>query len=157
MRWIMIDRFVEIDKGRYAKAVKNITMGEDHIHDQYPAFPVMPQTLIIECMAQAGGILAGYSLNFRRQIFLAKIEKASFNKLVRPGDQLVLQAWIDDLREEGCRVRSSASVNGKEIGKANIMFVGLENPNGSAGESKDFIFAKDLLRIMNIDVDSLDD
>ena len=42
MRWIFVDRFLEIEKGKSAKAIKNVSMGEDHIHDHFPSFPVMP-------------------------------------------------------------------------------------------------------------------
>lgn len=155
MRWILIDRFTELDNGRYAKAIKNVTMGEDHIHDQYPAYPVMPQSLIIESMAQTGGILAGYSLNFQRSIFLAKIEKATFDKLVRPGDSMIIEAWIDDLRDEGCRVQTAVSVDEHTVASAHIMFVGMEHQSNGTSDSNDFIFAKELLSVLNIPTDGL--
>lgn len=153
MRWILIDRFIDLEKNRYAKALKNVTMGEDHIHDQFPSYPIMPQSLIIESMAQTGGILTGYSLAFKRQIFLAKIEKVTFSDIVRPGDQIVLEAWIDDLREEGCRVKASATVNDSQVASACIMFVCLNNPNGSdfhSNNGDDFIFSKELLSVLNL-------
>ncbi len=158
MRWILVDRFLELEKGSYAKTIKNVTLGEDHIHDQFPNYPIMPNTLIIEAMAQTGGILAGYSLGFKRQIFLAKIEKVTFNDIVIPGDQMIMQAWVDDLREEGCRVKAQTSVGDKVIAQAYIMFVGLENPNGNNGSpkkiGKDFIFASDLLAALGLKLDN---
>ncbi|MCD6459851.1 beta-hydroxyacyl-ACP dehydratase [bacterium] len=153
MRWILIDRFIELKKNEYAKAIKNVTMGEDHIHDQFPSYPIMPNSLIIESMAQTGGILAGYSLDYKRQIFLAKIQKAIFKKIVRPGDQMILQAWLDDLRDEGCRIRAVATVDGEQAALADIMFVGLTKPNGGnsyGGNEDEFIFGRELLSVLNL-------
>ena len=59
MRWIWIDRFVEFVDGSHAKAIKNVSLSEDHLHDHFPGFPVMPQSLMLEGMAQTGGILLG--------------------------------------------------------------------------------------------------
>lgn len=151
----MIDRFIEMEKGKYAKALKNVTMGEDHIHDQFPSYPIMPNTLIIESMAQTGGILAGHSLDFKRQVFLAKLEKVTFYEIVRPGDQLMLEAWIDDLREEGGRIKAKAMVGETPIADASIMFVCLQNPNGNGSNNGDsFIFGKDLLSNLNIQLNA---
>ena len=152
MRWILIDRFVEMKKNEYAKAIKNVTMGEDHIHHQFPSYPIMPNSLIIESMAQTGGILAGHSLDYKRQIFLAKIQRAVFKKIVRPGDQMVLEAWIDDLRDEGCRVTASVTVDGENAAEADIMFVGLKNPNGGTVNDNEFIFGRELLSVLNLKV-----
>ncbi|MDX9703800.1 MAG: 3-hydroxyacyl-ACP dehydratase FabZ family protein [Candidatus Auribacterota bacterium] len=157
MRWIMIDRFLDLKKGEYAKAIKNVTMGEDHIHDQYPSYPIMPNTLIIEAMAQTGGILAGKSLDFKRQVFLAKLEKVTFYAMVCPGDQLILDAWIDDLREEGGRFTARAMVGDTLVADASIMFVCLKNPNGSSTHRKngdEFIFGRELLSVLNLDLNS---
>ena len=155
MRWILVDRFVEMKKNEYARAIKNVTMGEDHIHDQYPSYPIMPNSLIIESMAQTGGILAGHSLDYKRQIFLAKIQKVVFSKIVRPGDQMVLEAWIDDLRDEGCRVNATTTVDGEKVAEADIMFVGLKNPNGDGegtNSDNEFIFGRELLSVLNLKV-----
>lgn len=59
MRWIWIDKFVEFQSRLSAVAIKNISLAEDYLHDLYPAFPIMPASLIIEGMAQTAGILVG--------------------------------------------------------------------------------------------------
>jgi len=64
MRWIWIDRFVEFVPGRRATAVKNISLAEEHLHDHFPDFPVMPECLMIEGMAQTAGILVGEAKKF---------------------------------------------------------------------------------------------
>ncbi|MBN2446726.1 MAG: beta-hydroxyacyl-ACP dehydratase, partial [Phycisphaerae bacterium] len=59
MRWIWIDRFEVFESGRRAVAVKNVTLAEDHLHDHFPGFPIMPASIMIEGMAQTAGILVG--------------------------------------------------------------------------------------------------
>ena len=73
MRWFWIDRFIEFDSGKSAKSIKNVTLAEEHLHDHYPGFPVMPGSLMIEGMAQTGGILLGETHQFRHVVILAKV------------------------------------------------------------------------------------
>ena len=65
MRWFWIDRFIEFEAAR-AKAIKNISLGEEHLHDHFPGYPVMPNTLIVEGMAQTGGLLVCEHLPLQR-------------------------------------------------------------------------------------------
>ena len=57
MRWIWIDRFVEFESGRRAVAIKNVSLAEEHLHDHFPGYPIMPNSLITEGLAQTGGLL----------------------------------------------------------------------------------------------------
>lgn len=79
MRWIWIDRFLEFESGKSAKAVKNLSTAEDHFRDHFPGYPVMPAALIIEGLAQTGGILVGEANQFREKVVLAKIAKLASN------------------------------------------------------------------------------
>ena len=97
MRWIWIDKFVEFESGKRAAAVKNITLAEEHLHDHFPGFPVMPETLIIEGMAQTAGILVGEAKKFEEKVILAKIRKAVFFDFVVPGDTIRLEAAIETI------------------------------------------------------------
>ena len=81
MRWYWIDRFVEFESGVCAKAVKNVTLAEEHLHDHYPGFPVMPGSLMVEGMAQTGGILLGEKFDFEHIVILAKVPKVTFHSL----------------------------------------------------------------------------
>src|SRR2546422_7598016 len=101
MRWLWIDKFIEFTSKTSATTIKNVTMAEEHLHDLYPDFPVVPHSLIIEGMAQTAGILVGEARNFQEKVILAKIGKAIFHRLVRPGDTLTLHATIDQLSEHG--------------------------------------------------------
>ena len=94
MRWIWIDRFTEFVSGSHATAIKNITLAEEHLHDLYPAFPIVPHSLIIEAMAQTAGILVGEARNFAEKVILAKIGKATFHRLVRPGETIRFEAPV---------------------------------------------------------------
>src|SRR5258708_21425669 len=68
MRWIWIDRFVEFQSGKSARAVKNLSLAEDHFADHMPGYPVMPATLILEGLAQTGGILVGDANGFTKNV-----------------------------------------------------------------------------------------
>src|SRR4051794_41410339 len=72
MRWIWIDKFLEFRSGQFARAIKNLTLAEEHLHDHFPGYPVMPASLIIEGLAQTGGILVGEAGGFPGKGGLAK-------------------------------------------------------------------------------------
>ena len=76
MRWIWIDKFLEFQSGHRAVALKNVTLAEEHLHDHFPGFPVMPECLMIEAMAQTAGILVGQARHFQEKVILAKIKVA---------------------------------------------------------------------------------
>src|SRR5919197_4086850 len=105
MRWIWIDRFTEFHSGKSARAVKNLSLAEDHFADHFPGYPVMPAALILEGLAQAGGILVGEANQFREKVVLAKVPAARFFRDVAPGEQLTYHAEVVDLRPEGAVVR----------------------------------------------------
>lgn len=107
MRWIWIDKFIEFDSGKRAVALKNVTLAEEHLHDHFPGFPVMPESLMIEAMAQTAGILVGEMARFQEKVILAKIRKAVFFDYVRPGDTILLEANIESFASE------AASTSGK--------------------------------------------
>src|SRR5205807_374945 len=88
MRWIWIDRFVEFDPGKSATAVKALSSAEDHFADHFPGFPVMPAALILEGLAQTGGILVGEANQFREKVILAKVPFAKFHREAMPGETL---------------------------------------------------------------------
>ncbi len=107
MRWIWIDKFESFEVNASAVAIKNVSLAEEHLHDHFPGFPVMPATLMIEGMAQTAGILVGAARNFQEKVILAKIGKASFTRLVRPGEQLVYAAKITNVTEQGAAIEGT--------------------------------------------------
>lgn len=146
MRWFHVDRFEEVRRGESARAVKTVSLSEDHLHDHFPGFPVMPPSLMIESLAQTGGILAGASIDFKRNVILAKVPRMQFFGLARPGDRLMLKARLSDLREEGSTVEVEASVDGKKIAEGEIIFAHLESATGE----KDFVFTDELKSLLNL-------
>ena len=81
MRWIWIDKFIAFDSGKSAVAEKHVTLAEEHLHDLYPDFPIVPHSLIIEGFAQTAGILVGEARNFAEKVILAKVTRATFHRL----------------------------------------------------------------------------
>src|SRR5687767_667027 len=114
MRWIWIDKFVEFTSRTSATAVKNVSLAEEHLHDLYPAFPIVPHSLIVEGMAQTAGILVGEARNFEEKVILAKIGRATFHRLVRPGDTIVFHATIDQLNESGASISGRVTLAQRE-------------------------------------------
>src|SRR5579863_1381004 len=100
MRRIWIDKFTEFTPQQSATAIKNVSLAEEHLHDLYPAFPIVPNSLIVEGMAQTAGILVGEARGFAEKVILAKVGRATFHRLVRPGETLVYAATIDQLSEQ---------------------------------------------------------
>src|SRR4051795_2229555 len=101
MRWTWIDRFVAFESGRSAVAVKNLSLAEDHFADHFPGYPVMPAPLILEGLAQTGGILVGEVNDFREKVILAKIPRATFHREMLAGEQLIYEVELLHVREEG--------------------------------------------------------
>ena len=123
MRWYWIDRFVEFESGKTATAVKNVTLAEEHLHDHYPGFPVMPGSLMVEGMAQTGGILLGEKFNFEHIVILAKVPKVTFHSWACPGDSILYRATLIDARVEGGSVECTAHVGDRLVADAEIVFV----------------------------------
>lgn len=96
--FLLIDRVIEIDMGKSLVAIKNVTMNEMFFNGHFPNRPVMPGVLILEAMAQAGGVLAYKSTNSSPEdgtlYYFAGIDKARFRRVVEPGDQLRLEVKV---------------------------------------------------------------
>ena len=107
MRWLWIDRFLEFKRGQGARALKNLSLAEDIFAEHFPGYPVMPAALILEGLAQTGGILVGEANDFKEKVVLAKILSARFQREAVAGETLVYDVTILTLRPEG------ASIEGK--------------------------------------------
>jgi 3-hydroxyacyl-[acyl-carrier-protein] dehydratase len=105
MRWIWIDNFVEFNPGKSARAVKNLSLAEDYFADHFPGYPVMPASLILEGLAQTGGILVGDANDFQEKVVLAKITAARFFGEALAGQQLTYDVELLHLRAEGASIR----------------------------------------------------
>ncbi|MGD9126073.1 MAG: 3-hydroxyacyl-ACP dehydratase FabZ family protein [Planctomycetia bacterium] len=125
MRWYWIDRFLEFESGRYAKAIKAISLAEDHLHDHFPSYPVIPNTLVIEGLAQVGGLLVCEHNHFTEKVVLAKISKVRFYGQAIPGDTLVYRTDVDYIKENGAMVTGTAHLGDELYAKAELVFAHL--------------------------------
>ena len=145
MRWIWIDRFTEFASGRSATAVKTLSHAEDHFADHLPGFPVMPACLMLEGLAQTGGILVGEANQFREKVVLAKIPAAKFHRDCHPGEQLTYTATLVDLRAEGGLVRGVVRCGVEVVAEADIFFAHLDqNRSRQAFGTDNFVFSGEL-------------
>jgi 3-hydroxyacyl-[acyl-carrier-protein] dehydratase len=127
MRWFWIDKFVEFESGRRAVALKNVSYGEEQIPDYVPGYPVMASSLIIEGLAQTGGLLVGELNAFRERVVLAKLGKVVFHGHAVPGDTLTYTAEIEDAKAGGAFVSATAHVGQRLLVEAQIVFAHLDS------------------------------
>ena len=121
MRWTWIDRFTRFESGKSATAVKNLSLAEDHFADHFHGFPVMPAPLILEGLAQTGGILVGEANKFEKNVVLAKITAKCVRDALA-GEQLTYTATLLDLNDTGARVAATAHSGADLVVEAEIMF-----------------------------------
>jgi 3-hydroxyacyl-[acyl-carrier-protein] dehydratase len=153
MRWLWIDKFTQFTPGESATAVKNVSLAEEHLHDLYPAFPIMPHSLIIEGMAQTSGILVGAARDFAEKVILAKIGRATFHRLVRPGDTLAYHAKIDQLNETGAsisgQVKAGLDARAPVVADIQLMFSHIDkNMAGLAFPEHNFVFTEQFIELL---------
>lgn len=151
MRWMWIDRFVEFVDGSHAKSIKNVSLSEDHVHDHFPGFPMMPQSLMIEGMAQTGGILLGKVNDFNLPVVLAKVPKMTFHSWAIPGDTLTYTVKLINVRPEGGMVEVQAHVGERLVANGEIVFAHVsDNPVGGTKIDQKQFFSMNLLGIMEV-------
>ncbi|MCD4831853.1 MAG: beta-hydroxyacyl-ACP dehydratase [Anaerohalosphaeraceae bacterium] len=143
MRWIWIDKFTEFNSGKNAVAIKNITMAEEHIHDHFPGFPIMPECLMIEAMAQTAGILVGQARDYKEKVILAKINKAVFFRYAKPGDTLEIHAKINSIADEAASTKGKIVCDGKTVAEIDLMFSHIDqNLAGAEFPEENFVFTE---------------
>ena len=141
MRWIWIDKFTEFESKCRAVTVKSVTLAEEHLHDHFPGFPVMPECLMIEAMAQTAGILVGQANDFREKVVLAKISKAVFFDFVRPGDTLRIEAQIGSIAPEAASTSGCILRDEQIIAEIDLMFSHVDqNLAGKKFPEENFVF-----------------
>jgi 3-hydroxyacyl-[acyl-carrier-protein] dehydratase len=149
MRWIWIDKFTEFTSRQSATAIKNVTLAEEHLHDLYPAFPIVPHSLIVEGMAQTAGILVGEARNFSEKVILAKIGKATFHRLVRPGETITFSATIDQLNEQGASISGKVTSGADLVAEIELMFSHIDqNMAGLEFPEHNFVFTEQFTELL---------
>ena len=122
MRWYWIDRFLEFESGKSAAAVKSVSLAEEHLHDHFPGYPVMPSALEIEGFAQLGGLLVGEHKRYEANMILAKVPKAVFHFYARPGDKLTYRIKLDSINDDGAMTIGTAHVGDRLQAEVEIFF-----------------------------------
>jgi len=152
MRWIWIDKFIEFESGRRAVSLKNVSLAEEHLHDHVPGYPVHPPTLMIEGMAQTGGVLVGEAFNFAEKVVLAKVTRATFHRHVLPGDQIRLEANVmGEIRPEGASIEGRITCGKDLVAEIEMMFAHLDQSRGPVDVGEDnFVFNDDFIRMLRM-------
>lgn len=121
--FLLVDRVLEMIPGKRILALKNFTINEEFFNGHFPGFPVVPGVLLIEGMAQAGGLIALYDRpeRDRKLIYFAGIERARFRRPVVPGDQVHFAVDVLHMRTSAARLQAKALVDGKVAAEA-ILF-----------------------------------
>lgn len=122
--FLMVDRVIEIEGSHRAVGIKNVTINEEFFNGHYPGQPIMPGVLIIEAMAQMGGILLSQELEHTGKVaVLLSLDKVKFRRAVMPGDQLILEAVAIRVKSRTGHVKCHARVGGNLAAEAIIKFM----------------------------------
>jgi 3-hydroxyacyl-[acyl-carrier-protein] dehydratase/UDP-3-O-[3-hydroxymyristoyl] N-acetylglucosamine deacetylase/3-hydroxyacyl-[acyl-carrier-protein] dehydratase len=121
--FLLVDRVIDLKPGKSIVALKNVTCNESFFQGHFPEIRIMPGVLIVEAVAQAGGVLLYNSMPEpqRKIVVLSKLQKVKFRRLVVPGDQLKLEVEILKLRGKICHVLGKASVEGEVVAEGEII------------------------------------
>jgi 3-hydroxyacyl-[acyl-carrier-protein] dehydratase len=123
--FLLVDRVLEIEKGKRIKALKNVTINEPFFVGHFPHRPVMPGVLMLEALAQASALLSFDAMDVETDddtvYYFVGIDGARFKRPVEPGDQLILEAEIDRVRAGIYKFKARATVGGELAVEAELM------------------------------------
>lgn len=130
--FLLVDRIVELEKGRRIVGIKNVTMNEPFFAGHFPGRPIMPGVLVIEGLAQVGGVLWSVSIDpppdgKPRFFYFAAIDKVKFRRPVYPGDQIRYEVEIVNLRSRLTKMRGHAYVEGQLVTEGDFIAMLVEN------------------------------
>jgi 3-hydroxyacyl-[acyl-carrier-protein] dehydratase len=138
MRFVLVDRVVELVPGERARGFKCVTMSEDFLADHFPGYAVMPGVLLIESLAQLGGLLCEASAQrvdgvkregtAVRRAILAQVDRAKFERMVTPGDRVELSVTLEQSMEGAARVSAEGTVDGERVVRCQLTFAMREVP-----------------------------
>ena len=164
MRWMWIDRIVELVPRERMVAIKHVSMAEEHLHDHFTstatrkAMPMMPMSLIVEGMAQTAGVLVGHAEGFNEKVVLAKVSKAEVSREATPGCTLRYTATIEQFTPVGASTRgvveliepqASGAGEAEVIGHIDLLFSHLDNNMGGVQyPEENFVFSESFKTLM---------
>lgn len=125
--FLLVDRVIAMEEGKYAVGIKNVTINDQFFEGHFPGRPVMPGVLIVEAMAQVGGVLMLSPVENRGKLaFFMAADNVKFRKPVIPGDQLKLEVKVGKIRSKTGQVHTQAFVDGEIVAEADLMFALVE-------------------------------
>lgn len=131
--FLLVDRILSLERGKCIVGIKNVTSNEPFFQGHFPNLKVMPGVLVVEALAQTGGVLLWHSIPEpeKKFVLLSKIDKTKFRKPVIPGDQLRLEVELLKLKSKFCHIRGRALVDGEVVVETEILasLVSLEELN----------------------------
>jgi len=145
MRFSLVDRIVELERGQSITAVKNLSLAEEYLQDHFPGFAVMPGVLMIETCVQAGAWLMRSTEDFKFSTILLKQAKAvKFNSFVTPGKQLRVTLRTHSWGPDECTFKCESSIDGESAVSARITLqqLNLRDRNASLAQADEDLIAK---------------
>lgn len=115
MRFLLVDRITELETGKRAAGVKNVTLSEDFFTHHFPFHPIMPGALITECLVQLADWLLREEAQFESIATPSSFDSLKFYRLVRPGDQLRLEVQLVSRENGTCAMRAEAKCEGERV------------------------------------------
>jgi UDP-3-O-[3-hydroxymyristoyl] N-acetylglucosamine deacetylase / 3-hydroxyacyl-[acyl-carrier-protein] dehydratase len=121
--FLLVDRILEVDGNKRIVGLKNVSINEPFFQGHFPGHPIMPGVLIVEAMAQTGGLLLMEAIPDRanKVVYFMALDQVKFRKPVVPGDQLRMEVEMIQLRGKVCRMKGVATVDGQVTTEAEMM------------------------------------
>ncbi|MEM6365656.1 MAG: 3-hydroxyacyl-ACP dehydratase FabZ family protein [Planctomycetota bacterium] len=127
MRWLWVDRFTEFVSGSHAAGIKNVALDEEVLDRYCLGFPMLPPTLIIEGLAQVGGVLVHEVFGFRKRVVLAKVGRVKYHAPAMAGDQLIYRVRLENVSDRGATVIGTSHCCESLQTEAELMFAFMED------------------------------
>ena len=150
MRWFWLDRFTEFVSGSHATAVKCVSLSEDHLHDHWPGYPIMPNSLVAEGMAQRGGLLVSELYAVQRAGRAGQVCQVHVRRRSAARRTLSLPRQILQAKEAGASVKVTAHIDGRPYAEAEIFFARLNTDSGDVPNDTRLFDPADLLHWLRL-------
>jgi len=142
MRFLLVDRILEYQKGKFAIGSKDVTMSEDFLADHFPRFPVMPGVLQLEAISQLASWLVFVSKDFKVKGTLSGLGNIKFKDFVKPGDQLIVEVTFESMDRDGVTFKAKVKVNDKvktTVSSGHLSYIDVEQLEDPA-EAREYFY-----------------